>query len=95
MIPIAWVFGHCLSLTTIGLFPSLALESTVIAIWKSKVKQLEREGAKGASSLDDFVQKLSPPRSVWVMVPVDVLSAALYTRFRALIPLPVKLTLMR
>ncbi|MFQ5913934.1 MAG: phosphogluconate dehydrogenase (NAD(+)-dependent, decarboxylating) [Nitrospinota bacterium] len=33
------------------------------------VKQLADEGAAGASSLDDFVKKLSPPRAAWVMVP--------------------------
>ena len=33
------------------------------------VKQLENEGAVGSSSLDDFVKKLSTPRTVWIMVP--------------------------
>ncbi len=33
------------------------------------VKQLEGEGATGCSSLDELKQKLSAPRSVWVMVP--------------------------
>jgi 6-phosphogluconate dehydrogenase len=33
------------------------------------VAQLEQEGATGASSLDDFVAKLSKPRAAWVMVP--------------------------
>jgi 6-phosphogluconate dehydrogenase len=33
------------------------------------VQQLAKEGATGASSLDDFVKKLSKPRAVWVMVP--------------------------
>lgn len=30
---------------------------------------LEKEGATGANSLEDFVQKLSAPRAVWIMVP--------------------------
>ncbi len=34
-----------------------------------KVKQLAAEGAKGTYTLEDFVQKLTPPRAVWLMVP--------------------------
>ena len=33
------------------------------------VKELEKEGSQGATSLDDFVGKLNKPRVVWVMVP--------------------------
>jgi len=33
------------------------------------IKDLEKEGATGASSVADFVEKLLAPRAVWVMVP--------------------------
>jgi 6-phosphogluconate dehydrogenase len=33
------------------------------------VQRLAREGAVGAGSLDELVEKLSPPRAAWVMVP--------------------------
>ncbi len=33
------------------------------------VEQISREGATGATTLDDFVAKLRPPRVAWVMVP--------------------------
>ncbi|MEM9092259.1 MAG: phosphogluconate dehydrogenase (NAD(+)-dependent, decarboxylating) [Cyanobacteria bacterium P01_F01_bin.53] len=34
-----------------------------------KVRQLESEGATGATHLDDFIQKLQKPRCIWIMVP--------------------------
>ena len=33
------------------------------------VKQCEQDGAIAASSLDDLIQKITPPRAVWVMLP--------------------------
>ena len=33
------------------------------------VKQYEQDGATGAASLDDLIQRLTPPRAVWVMLP--------------------------
>jgi 6-phosphogluconate dehydrogenase len=36
------------------------------------VQQLEAEGARGAGSLADLVDKLEPPRTAWVMLPAAV-----------------------
>jgi 6-phosphogluconate dehydrogenase len=36
---------------------------------QEKVKQMEDEGAVGAESLEDMLQKLSPPRVLWIMLP--------------------------
>jgi len=36
---------------------------------KEKVDAMVKEGAKGASSLEDFVKKLKTPRVVWLMLP--------------------------
>ncbi len=41
------------------------------------VRQLSGEGATGAASLDDFVQKLKAPRAVWLMVPAAVVDSTL------------------
>jgi 6-phosphogluconate dehydrogenase len=41
------------------------------------VKQLEGEGADGASSLEEFVSKLEQPRAVWIMVPAAVVQATI------------------
>jgi len=33
------------------------------------IAEVSKEGAKGAGSLEDLVQKLAPPRAIWLMVP--------------------------
>ncbi|HZS56115.1 MAG TPA: decarboxylating 6-phosphogluconate dehydrogenase [Bryobacteraceae bacterium] len=42
---------------------------TVFDLNADNVKKLVSEGAGGANSLQDLVQKLAKPRAVWVMVP--------------------------
>ncbi len=41
------------------------------------VKQLAGEGATGANSLDDFIEKLQKPRAIWLMVPAGVVDASI------------------
>lgn len=48
------------------------------------VRELEREGAVGAYSLEELVQRLSPPRAVWLMVPAG---DAVTQHIEALMPL--------
>jgi 6-phosphogluconate dehydrogenase len=50
------------------------------------VKQLAKEGAVGASSLDDFAARLNKPRVTWMMVPAAVVEQTvtnLASRFEA------------
>jgi 6-phosphogluconate dehydrogenase len=39
------------------------------------VKGLAKEGATGSPSLDDLVTRLTPPRTIWVMVPAAAVDA--------------------
>ena len=41
------------------------------------VQTLAKEGATGADSLDSFVAQLTPPRTVWLMVPAAVVDPTL------------------
>jgi 6-phosphogluconate dehydrogenase len=50
------------------------------------VQALAKEGAIGATSLEDFAKKLKLPRTVWMMVPAAVVDPTLKT----LIPLLVR-----
>ena len=43
----------------------------------ASVQALAKEGATGASSLDDFVAKLKQPRAIWLMVPAAVVDSTL------------------
>ena len=47
-------------------------ECVVYDVSADAVKSLAAEGATGASSLDDLASKLTPPRSVWIMVPAAI-----------------------
>jgi 6-phosphogluconate dehydrogenase len=44
-------------------------EVVVYDVSHDAVRQLEGEGAIGTATLDDFISKLSKPRSAWIMVP--------------------------
>jgi 6-phosphogluconate dehydrogenase len=44
-------------------------QCVVFDLTPANVEQLVKEGATGASSLEDFVQKLTGPRAIWLMVP--------------------------
>ena len=44
-------------------------ECVVHDLSAAAVQELAKEGATGATSLDDFVARLRKPRAVWLMVP--------------------------
>jgi 6-phosphogluconate dehydrogenase len=52
-------------------------QCVVFDVKPGPVKALVKEGAVGASSLDDFVKKLNKPRAVWLMVPAAVVDPTL------------------
>jgi 6-phosphogluconate dehydrogenase len=50
-------------------------ECVVFDVSPDAVKALAKEGAAGASSLDDFAAKLKQPRVAWMMVPAAVVES--------------------
>src|SRR4051812_20440066 len=47
-------------------------ECVVFDVFPKAVESLAKENAVGATSLQDFVQKLQKPRAIWLMVPAAV-----------------------
>ena len=47
-------------------------DCVVYARRRDSVEALEKEGATGAASLEDFVAKLTKPRAAWIMLPAAV-----------------------
>jgi 6-phosphogluconate dehydrogenase len=47
-------------------------ECVVYDVNAAAIKELEGDGATGATTLDEFVSKLSKPRAAWVMVPAGI-----------------------
>jgi 6-phosphogluconate dehydrogenase len=52
-------------------------ECVVFDMSLASVQALAKEGAKGGSSLDDFIAKLKQPRAIWLMVPAAVVDSTL------------------
>ena len=52
-------------------------EAVVFDLSEKAVSQLEGEGAKGSTSLEDFLGKLAKPRVVWLMVPAGAVDSML------------------
>lgn len=52
-------------------------ECVVYDLNPESVKGMVKDGAVGATSLDDFLGKLSAPRAIWLMVPAAVVDRSL------------------
>ncbi|HEY8217706.1 MAG TPA: decarboxylating 6-phosphogluconate dehydrogenase [Acidimicrobiia bacterium] len=52
-------------------------ECVVYDVSADAVKQLESEGATGATTLQEFADKLTQPRAAWIMVPTAVVDSTL------------------
>jgi 6-phosphogluconate dehydrogenase len=52
-------------------------QCVVFDVSSKAVEALAKEGATGASSLDDFAAKLAKPRVTWMMVPAGVVESTL------------------
>src|SRR5215469_1636279 len=52
-------------------------DCVVYDVSEAPIHQLEGEGASGASSVAEFVSKLTTPRTVWIMVPAAFVDATI------------------
>ena len=58
-------------------------EVVAFATDASAVRQIAGEGATGTTTLDDFVAKLRPPRTAWLMVPAGAATEQVVTDLAA------------
>ncbi len=49
------------------------------------VETLVAEGATGAGTLDELIQKVEPPRAIWMMVPAGAATAKTVEQLRGLL----------
>src|SRR5262249_51421600 len=61
-------------------------QCVVYDVAPAAVQALTKEGAAGAASLDEFVQKLTKPRRAWVMVPLENVEKTVLPRGERLEP---------
>jgi len=61
-------------------------ECVVFDVNSGAVKALKADGAIGANSLDEFVEKLSTPRAAWVMVPAAFAGATVLDLAKRMAP---------
>ncbi len=52
-------------------------DCVVYDITPASVERLEKDGVTGATSVEDFVQRLTKPRAIWLMVPAAVVDATI------------------
>ena len=52
-------------------------ECVVFDTNSASVSKLAKDGATGTTSLDDFIAKLKPPRTIWLMVPAAAVDKTL------------------
>ena len=52
-------------------------ECVVYDVHAEAAAPLVKEGATGASTLDELIHKLTPPRAIWLMVPAAVVDATI------------------
>jgi len=52
-------------------------ECVVYDVTPKSVQELAGEGAKGSTSFQDFVSKLTKPRAVWLMIPAAVVDSTI------------------
>src|SRR4029079_8004752 len=52
-------------------------ECVVFDVSPDAVKQLESEGAVGATTIEEFVGELTQPRAAWIMVPAAVVDSTI------------------
>ena len=66
-----------MGINMVGRLLNAGIECVVFDQRATAVQELQSQGASGSASLEDFIDRLSKPRAIWLMIPAAAVDGLL------------------